>query len=48
MQTASTNTCERINQYQKLSEFHRDWIGNLLLLNIPESTVNGVISEWEQ
>lgn len=48
MQTVATNTCERINQSEKLSEFHLDRIENLLLLNIPQSTVSGIISEWEQ
>ncbi|CAI9555357.1 unnamed protein product [Staurois parvus] len=62
MQTASTDICERMGRSQELSEFkHGTVIGcNLcnksireisLLLNIPRSTVSGIItngSNWEQ
>ncbi|CAI9610216.1 unnamed protein product [Staurois parvus] len=59
MQTASTNICERMGRSQELSEFkHGTVIGchvcnksicNIsLLLNIPQSTVSGVITKWKQ
>ncbi|CAI9609037.1 unnamed protein product, partial [Staurois parvus] len=55
MQTASTNICERIGCSQELSEFKRGtMIGChlcntsihyiFLLLNIPKSTVSGIIT----
>ncbi|CAI9619142.1 unnamed protein product [Staurois parvus] len=58
MQTASTNICERMGCSQELSEFkHRTVIGCYLcnksiheisfLLNIPWSTVNGIITKWK-
>ncbi|CAI9533144.1 unnamed protein product [Staurois parvus] len=59
MQTASTNICERIGRFQELSEFkHGTVIGChlcnksiceiSLLLNIPQSTVSGIITKWKQ
>ncbi|CAI9590573.1 unnamed protein product [Staurois parvus] len=59
MQTASTNICERIGRSQELSEFKRSTIiGCHLcnksiheiswLLNIPRSTVSGIITKWKQ
>ncbi|CAI9532541.1 unnamed protein product [Staurois parvus] len=59
MQTASTNICERIGRSQELSEFkHGTVIGChlcnksireiSLLLNIPRSTVSGIITKWKQ
>ncbi|CAI9584576.1 unnamed protein product [Staurois parvus] len=59
MQTASTNICERIGCSQELSEFnHCTVIGChlcnksireiSLLLNIPRSTVSGIIAKWKQ
>ena len=59
MQTASTNICERIGRSQELSEFKRGTvIGCHLcnksireissLLNIPRSTVSGIITKWKQ
>ncbi|CAI9618612.1 unnamed protein product [Staurois parvus] len=61
MQTASRNICERMGHSQELSKFKRGTvIGGLLcnksiceislLLNIPRSTVGGIISgsNWEQ
>ncbi|CAI9589642.1 unnamed protein product, partial [Staurois parvus] len=59
MQTASTNICERMGRSQELSEFKRGpVIGCHLcnksirdiswLLNIPRSTVNGIITKWKQ
>ncbi|CAI9600121.1 unnamed protein product, partial [Staurois parvus] len=59
MQTASTNLCERMGRSQKLSEFkHGTVIGCYLcnksireislLINIPRSTVSGVITKWKQ
>ncbi|CAI9555334.1 unnamed protein product, partial [Staurois parvus] len=58
MQTASTNICERMGRSQ-LSEFkHGTVIGChlcnksiheiSLLLNIPQSTVSGIITKWKQ
>ncbi|CAI9550396.1 unnamed protein product [Staurois parvus] len=40
MQTASTNICERLcnKSIQEIS----------LLLNIPRSTVSGIITNWKQ
>ncbi|CAI9624699.1 unnamed protein product, partial [Staurois parvus] len=59
MQTASTNICERLSRSQELSEFkHGTVIGChlcnksicevSLLLNIPRSTVSGIITKWKQ
>ncbi|CAI9616266.1 unnamed protein product, partial [Staurois parvus] len=59
MQTASTNVCERMCRSQELSEFKCGTvIGShlcnksiremSLLLNIPRSTVSGIIPEWKQ
>ncbi|CAI9579377.1 unnamed protein product [Staurois parvus] len=59
MQTASTNICERMGRSQELSEFkHGTVIGChlcnksiseiFLLLNIPLSTVSGIITKWKQ
>ncbi|CAI9552614.1 unnamed protein product [Staurois parvus] len=59
MQTASTNICERMCCSQELSEFKRGTvIGFHLcnksiceiswLLNIPQSTVSGIITDWKQ
>ncbi|CAI9618606.1 unnamed protein product [Staurois parvus] len=58
MQTASTNICERMGCCQELSEFkHGTVIGChlcnksiheiSLLLNIPQSTVSGIITKWK-
>ncbi|CAI9598246.1 unnamed protein product [Staurois parvus] len=59
MQTASTNICERMGHSQELSEFKRGTILGChlcnksiceisLLLNIPWSTVSGIITKWKQ
>ncbi|CAI9548374.1 unnamed protein product, partial [Staurois parvus] len=59
MQTASTNICERMGCYQELSEFKcgtvigchlcDNFICEIsLLLNIPRSTVSGIITKWKQ
>ncbi|CAI9618236.1 unnamed protein product [Staurois parvus] len=59
MQTASTNICERMGRSQELSEFKRgtgigchlcnESICEIsLLLNIPQSTVSGIITKWKQ
>ncbi|CAI9584167.1 unnamed protein product [Staurois parvus] len=59
MQTASTNICKRIGHSQELSEFKRGtMIGChlcnksiheiFLLLNIPRSTVSGMITKWKK
>ncbi|CAI9587425.1 unnamed protein product [Staurois parvus] len=61
MHTASTNICERMGHFLELSKLkHGTVIGChlcnksiheiSLLLNIPQSTVSGIISEsnWEQ
>ncbi|CAI9597305.1 unnamed protein product [Staurois parvus] len=59
MQTASTNICERMGHSQELSEFkHGTMIGChlcnksirelSLILNIPWSTVSGIIKKWNQ
>ncbi|CAI9548393.1 unnamed protein product [Staurois parvus] len=59
MQTASTNICERMDRSQELSEFKRgNVIGchlcnksiceSSLRLNIPQSTVSGIITKWKQ
>ncbi|CAI9572284.1 unnamed protein product [Staurois parvus] len=59
MQTAYANICERIGFSQELSEFkHGTVIGCHLCnksireislpLNIPRSTVSGIITKWKQ
>ncbi|CAI9559411.1 unnamed protein product [Staurois parvus] len=59
MQTASTNICERMGRSQKLSEFKCNTVIGChlcnksiceisLLLNIPRSTVSGIITKWKQ
>ncbi|CAI9599904.1 unnamed protein product [Staurois parvus] len=59
VQTASTNTCERTGRSRELSEFKRGTVIGCylcnksicdisLLLNIPRSTVSGVITKWKQ
>ncbi|CAI9573462.1 unnamed protein product [Staurois parvus] len=59
MQTASTNICERMGRSQELSEFKRGTVIGchlcnksiheiFLLLNIPQSTVSGIITKWKQ
>ncbi|CAI9547872.1 unnamed protein product, partial [Staurois parvus] len=59
MQTGSTNICERMGCSQELSEFMRGTLISChlcnksiceisLLLNIPQSTVNGIITKWKQ
>ncbi|CAI9613568.1 unnamed protein product, partial [Staurois parvus] len=59
MQTASTNICERMGRSQELSEFKRGAVIGChlcnksireisLLLNIPRSTVSGIITQWKQ
>ncbi|CAI9548335.1 unnamed protein product [Staurois parvus] len=40
MQTASTNICERL--------FNKSIHEISLLLNIPQSTVSGIIAKWKQ
>ncbi|CAI9546712.1 unnamed protein product, partial [Staurois parvus] len=59
MQTASTNNCERMGRSQELSEFkcgtvigchlcNKSFLEISLLLNIPRSTVSGIITKWKQ
>ncbi|CAI9546239.1 unnamed protein product, partial [Staurois parvus] len=59
MQTASTNICEIMGRFQKLSEFKRGTVIGCrlcnksipeisLLLNISQSTVSGIITKWKQ
>ncbi|CAI9612175.1 unnamed protein product, partial [Staurois parvus] len=59
MQTTSTNICERMGCSQELSEVKRGTVivCNLcnktireisFLLNIPQSTVSGIITKWKQ
>ncbi|CAI9613151.1 unnamed protein product, partial [Staurois parvus] len=59
MQTASTNICERMGRSQELSEFKRGTMVGChlcnksileisLLLNIPQSTVSGIITNRKQ
>ncbi|CAI9610941.1 unnamed protein product, partial [Staurois parvus] len=59
MQTASTNICERMGRSQELSAFKRGTVIGChlcnksirdisLLLNIPRSTVSGIITKWKQ
>ncbi|CAI9618055.1 unnamed protein product [Staurois parvus] len=56
MQTASTNICERMGRSQELIEFKRGTVMGChlcnksirdisLLLNIPQSTVSGIITK---
>ncbi|CAI9557539.1 unnamed protein product [Staurois parvus] len=58
MQTASTNICEIMGHSQELSEFKRSTVISChlcsksipeisLLLNIPQSTVSGIITKWK-
>ncbi|CAI9565808.1 unnamed protein product [Staurois parvus] len=58
MQTASTNIFERMVHSQELSEFKRGTVivchlcnksirEISLLLNIPQSTVGGIITKWK-
>ncbi|CAI9615713.1 unnamed protein product [Staurois parvus] len=58
MQTASTNICERMGRSQELSEFKCGTVIGChlcnksireisLLLNIPRSTVSGIIAKWK-
>ncbi|CAI9539319.1 unnamed protein product [Staurois parvus] len=59
MQTDSTNICERMGPSQELTEFKRGTVIGChlcnrsiceisLLLNIPRSTVSGVITKWKE
>ncbi|CAI9594627.1 unnamed protein product, partial [Staurois parvus] len=59
MQTASTNICERTDHSQELSDFKCGTVIGChlcnksiheisLLLNIPRSTVSGIITKWKQ
>ncbi|CAI9616945.1 unnamed protein product [Staurois parvus] len=59
MQTASSNICETMDHSQELSEFkHGTVIGCHLCnksiceislpLNIPQSTVSGILTKWKQ
>ncbi|CAI9611182.1 unnamed protein product [Staurois parvus] len=59
MKIASTNICERMSCSQELSEFKRGTVIDYhlcnksiheisLLLNIPQSTVSGIITKWKQ
>ncbi|CAI9547548.1 unnamed protein product [Staurois parvus] len=59
MQAASTNICERMGRSQELSIFKRGTVIGChlcnksiheisLLLNIPQSTVSGIITKWKQ
>ncbi|CAI9580044.1 unnamed protein product [Staurois parvus] len=59
MQTASTNICERMGCSQELSKFMCGTVIGChlcnksireisLLLNIPRSTVSGILTNWEQ
>ncbi|CAI9610995.1 unnamed protein product [Staurois parvus] len=59
MQTASTNICERMGCSRELSEFKLGTVIGChlcnksiceisLLLNIPQSTVRGIITKWKQ
>ncbi|CAI9535559.1 unnamed protein product [Staurois parvus] len=56
MQTASTNICERMGRSQELSEFKFGTVIGChlynceisLLLNIPQSTVSGIITKWKR
>ncbi|CAI9579181.1 unnamed protein product, partial [Staurois parvus] len=59
MQTASTNICERMGHSQELSKFKRGTVIGchlcnksireiFLLLNIPRTTVSGIITKWKK
>ncbi|CAI9618884.1 unnamed protein product [Staurois parvus] len=59
MQSASTNISERMGRSLELSEFKRGTVLGchlcnksfreiFLLLNIPRSTVSGIITRWEE
>ncbi|CAI9623656.1 unnamed protein product [Staurois parvus] len=59
MQTASTNIFERMGHFQELSKIKRGTVIGChlcnksiheisLLLNIPRSTVSGIIPKWKQ
>ncbi|CAI9552924.1 unnamed protein product, partial [Staurois parvus] len=59
MWTASTNICERMGRSQELSEFKRGTVIGChlcnksireisFLLNIPWSSVSGIITKWKQ
>ncbi|CAI9570884.1 unnamed protein product [Staurois parvus] len=59
MQTASTNICERMGRSQELSELKRGTVIGChlcnksirdisLLLNIPRSTVSGIVTKQKQ
>ncbi|CAI9536538.1 unnamed protein product [Staurois parvus] len=59
MQTASTNICERMGRSQELNEFKNGTVIGChlcnksireisLLLNIPQSSVCGIITKWKQ
>ncbi|CAI9556353.1 unnamed protein product [Staurois parvus] len=59
METSSTNICERMGRSQELSEFKCGIVIGChlcnksiheisLLLNIPRSTVSGIITKWNQ
>ncbi|CAI9594072.1 unnamed protein product [Staurois parvus] len=59
MQTASTYICERMAHSQELSEFKRGTVIGChlcnksirdisFLLNIPQSTVSGIITKWKK
>ncbi|CAI9622083.1 unnamed protein product [Staurois parvus] len=59
MQTVSTNIWERMGRSQELSEYKRGTMIGChlcnksiceisLLLNIPRSTVSGIITNWKQ
>ncbi|CAI9571015.1 unnamed protein product, partial [Staurois parvus] len=59
MQTASTDICERMGRSQELNAFKRGTVIGChlcnksireisLLLNIPRSTVSGIITKWKQ
>ncbi|CAI9577171.1 unnamed protein product, partial [Staurois parvus] len=59
MQTGSTSFCEKMGRSQDLSEFKRGTVIGchvcnksiheiFLLLNIPRSTVSGIITKWKQ
>ncbi|CAI9541179.1 unnamed protein product, partial [Staurois parvus] len=59
MQTISTNICERMGRSQELSEFKCGTVISChvcnksireisLLLNIPRSTVSGIVTTWKQ
>ncbi|CAI9601489.1 unnamed protein product [Staurois parvus] len=59
MQTASTNICERMGRSQEISEFKSGTMIGChlcnksireisLLLNIPQSTVSGIVTKWKQ